>query len=337
MRKLMLLCLLLLLVLQAPAAADSAPVSVPEFAARLERAADAVEQGRPGDVARELPAQVAVAVPGGTVTIDEGWVGRAMADQALSIQDRARLAEQLRAMAREARAVAQSGQPGLEVRLERARSDRAVLEQILGGAGYRKAAMPSWWSRFWQRVGQGLADAGRRFSDWWSRQWSWLPDLPGLPQGSTARAVGVAVLLVILGGGLWLARPFLKWERLGRLLRRRPKATAVAPSAPADLRRSALALAEQGERREAIKLLMQAVLGRLSARRLIDWQPTLTNRTCVAQLRRRRPDLAPPLDELNRLYEWKVYGERPASAEEFRRSMELADHLWEEGSPSSGS
>jgi hypothetical protein len=155
-----------------------------------------------------------------------------------------------------------------------------------------------------------------------------VPALPGLPTGGGRSLVRVAAAaaLLLLGGGLyWL------WAK-----RRRRKGGALqpVPALPGDLRRAALAAAESGDLREAIKLLMQAVVGRLVARSLIEWQPFLTNRGCVSELRRRRPDLAPALDELNRLYEWKIYGGRTASVAEFRRGMDLADRLWEEGSPS---
>lgn len=325
MRKLLLFALLLLALQAAALAAPPDSLSLPEFAARLEGAAAAVDQNHAGEVRQLFADRVTVAAPGGSVAVDMRWATVHLTGSSLPVTERTRLAEQLRAMAREARAVERTGQPGLDARLRDAATDRQRLEQIL-----RVPEPPP--TPAWVRSLEAWLSAARRqwdrLAQWWGRQWSWVPELPGLPAGSGRKLVSVAAAaaLLLLGGGCyWL------WVK-----RRRRKGASLQPSPalPADMRRAALAAAESGDLRAAIKLLMQAVIGRLADRSLIEWQPFLTNRGCVSELRRRRPELALALDELNGLYEWKIYGGRPVTKAEFRHGMALADRLWEEGSPS---
>lgn len=327
-----LLTLLLLLLWTAAAGAEGPRLTLPDFADRLERAAQALHEGRHHEVTAQFPDAVfLVEAPEGDLAVDLSWLQQAAQSRIAPGAQRDALASQLYGMAADVRAVHASGSPGLQARLEQAARDRAVLAQILGGAGYREAEAPTWWSRFWQRVSQWWEQSVARL---WREFWSRL-DLPGLPTGSGARIFGTLAILAVVGLLLWLGRDFLTLERLRAAFRRKAAAAGPAPAAPADLRRYALALEAAGHRRAAIKALMQAALGALSTRRLIDWQPMLTNRRYLLQLRRRRPELAPAYEELNSLFERKVYGEQPASSEEFHRVLTLSDHLREEGSVSS--
>lgn len=331
-----LIAMLLLFTWAGAALAQGPLLSLPEFADRLERAARELSAGRHYEAAAQFASdQVTLSAPDGDLRVDLRWLRQAADRRIASGPERDALVSQLYAMAAEARAVEASGRPGLEARLQQAARDRELLMQILGGAGYREAEAPSWWSRFWQRVGEWWA---RSITRPWREFWSRL-DPPGLPRGTGARAFGTLAILIIIGLLLWLGRDLLTFERLRGLFRRKAasSATGPAPEPPDQLRRQALALAEAGQRREAIKLLVQATLGALTVRRLIDWQPMLTNRRYLQQLRRRQPALVPAFDELNGLFERKVYGEQPASSEEFHRVLALTDQLREEGSVSSAS
>ncbi|MDB4898152.1 MAG: hypothetical protein JWN15_4414, partial [Firmicutes bacterium] len=171
MRKLILVLLLLLaLPLAAAAAPDS--LALPDFANRLEGAAAAVEQNRPGDVGQLLADQVTVAAPSGPIVVDMRWATAQPAGSSLSAQQRTRVAEQLRAMAREARQVERTGQAGLDARLRVAAGDRQRLDQILQPAPPPEP--PAWVRRLLDALLWGNRQ-WQRLADWWGRQFAWVP------------------------------------------------------------------------------------------------------------------------------------------------------------------
>lgn len=313
------LVLLLLFLTTYPALAAGSPISLKESADLLERAARLAEQGRDTELFERVPEELRVQTPQGVVTMELRSLrdGLWRADE----EERIAIADQFYILADEARHWDRAGRRGLEQRLAEASADRESLQQMLDGAGFKRSESAT--DAFWQRVAK-----------WWGEFWENFGHRAGQGMG---QPVLIALALAAAGALFYLGRRYLPWERWKGSTARQDPAKTPPLADPGALRAAAQELERAGRRREAIKLLMQAVLSRLERRRLIRTAPIRTNRQHVTDLQGGRPDLGGALGELNQIYEWKVYGEQPATPEEFQQGVALTERLWEEGSSSSAS
>lgn len=108
------------------------------------------------------------------------------------------------------------------------------------------------------------------------------------------------------------------------------EARRVLSESPDEWRRRADKLAEEGQFREAIRLLYLAVLSLLHQRQLIRFEPTRTNGEYVRQVRlseRAPPELHSPFRELTERFESNWYGEWNCLADDYRAGKALAQEM----------
>jgi len=181
--------------------------------------------------------------------------------------------------------------------------------------------------------GEGVADLLERVFEWLFRDRdvdvqpprpSGLPDLP-LPGPTFFIVVAVALLLVVLA--------YLFATR-----RRGDEAAAEAERAavtredirerpPASFLDEAAALAAAGELRAALRALYLATLVSLDRRRLIAFDPHLTNWQYLRQMP--RGELRTAFREFTRLFDHKWYGHEPTTADDYARCRTLATEIVE--------
>lgn len=95
------------------------------------------------------------------------------------------------------------------------------------------------------------------------------------------------------------------------------------PSAHLD---EAALLARDGRHRDALRALYLATLVALDRRRLIDFDPALTNWQYIRQMSRGEPARA-RFVEFTRLFDHKWYGDEPTTEPDYVRGRELADRI----------
>lgn len=173
----------------------------------------------------------------------------------------------------------------------------------------------------------------QRLQDWWREL---LGRRAAAPLEKTTRETwyvgGVIAILALSFLGFQLYRTLsrqsapadaaLKTGRDGRQDR---------PLTPAELRRQARQLSEQGDHLAGLRTAHLALLQHYDAARLIRYVPAQTNREHEWQLRRRSPSLARSLRTLHDLVDDRLYSGHGATAEDFMKVDALVDQLWREG------
>lgn len=181
--------------------------------------------------------------------------------------------------------------------------------------------------------GEGLRELIERLFEWLLRPRDELPrvEAPNLAALALPGAwffLGLGVtLLVAVGVYLWLTR------RRDRKAARAAEAAVTSdprerpPSAFLD---DAARLAESGELREALRSLYLATLVALDRRRLIAFDPHLTNWQYLRQMPRGAAREA--FASFTRLFDHKWYGHEPTTAEDYERCRALAREIVGEAS-----
>ncbi|HEY8432816.1 MAG TPA: DUF4129 domain-containing protein [Sandaracinaceae bacterium] len=195
------------------------------------------------------------------------------------------------------------------------REVQAQIDAILARPEFREFA---------EHRGTGLRDLIERLLEWLFRprdEPSGI-DIPGvdfdLPGASFFITVG-AILLVAVGAYLWLTRKKEKSEAA--------KSEAVVTSDPRDRPPAAFLddaarLADAGDLREALRALYLATLVALDRRRLIAYDPHLTNWQYLRQMP--RGEARDAFAQLTRLFDYKWYGHEETTREDYERCRALA-------------
>ena len=161
-----------------------------------------------------------------------------------------------------------------------------------------------------------------------------VPPPPNAP-ANTPGAGPVARLLAFLGSPLLLIILALAFAAViaffvARRLRRRAvklAADAAPPRTAAEWRHAADTLAAQGDYRAAVRALFLGTLTELDERRLVTFDPALTDREYVREAQRQQWWLVEPLRPFVRLVESIVYADAPCHAAEYARARAFTDDL----------
>ncbi len=157
---------------------------------------------------------------------------------------------------------------------------------------------------------------------------------PNAP-ANTPGAGPVARLLAFLGSPLLLIILALAFAAViiffvTRRLRRRaakPTVDVAPPRTAAEWWRSADLLAAQGDYRAAVRALFLGTLTEFDERRLVAFDPALTDREYLREAQRQQWWLIEPLRPFVRLVESIVYADAPCHATEYARARAFTDDL----------
>jgi hypothetical protein len=159
---------------------------------------------------------------------------------------------------------------------------------------------------------------------------------PTAPQG-TPGAGPLARFLALLGSpalliliALLIAATIVALRlRRGR---RRTKQTAgdevMPPRTAAEWRQQADGLAARGEYRAAVRALFLGTLMELDERRLVAFDPALTDREYLREAQRQQSSLIEPLRPFVRLVEAIVYADAPCRAAEYDQARAFTDDVY---------
>ena len=128
-------------------------------------------------------------------------------------------------------------------------------------------------------------------------------------------ALAVAAVIVVFAARRWRTRAT------------RPAEDAPPPWTAAEWRLHADALAIQGDYRAAVRALFLGMLTELDERRLVVFDPALTDREYLREARRQQWRLVEPLRPFVRLVESVVYADAPCGAAEYTRARGYTDDL----------
>ncbi|MGI8687414.1 MAG: DUF4129 domain-containing protein [Thermomicrobiales bacterium] len=207
---------------------------------------------------------------------------------------------------------------------------RRNLDQILGDRAFHAAepnAVQAQAIRFQSWVGEQLRRLFRPLRH--------VPPPPNAPV-NTPGAGPVARLLALLGSPLLLIIVALALAAvvaffIGRRWRKREKKAADTAAPPprtaAEWRQQADMLAAQGDYRAAVRALFLGALTELDERRLVAFDPALTDREYLREAQRQQSWLAEPLRPFVRLVESIVYADAPCHAAEYMRARAFTDDL----------
>ncbi|HYF94208.1 MAG TPA: DUF4129 domain-containing protein [Symbiobacteriaceae bacterium] len=189
--------------------------------------------------------------------------------------------------------------------------------------------------------------AGNAISNWLRNLWRRLfgnpkpvtpADVPA--EEDEARTVPWATWIALAIGAVGVG--VLAWN-LVRTLRDNAAGTDVAlrtggrtarpdrPPTPDELWEMAGRQAAAGDFKEGLRLAHLALLQHLDRSGLLRYLPSQTNREHESMLRRKQPDMARTMHQLNDLVESRLYSGHGATAEDYQRCESLAGHLWREG------
>lgn len=101
----------------------------------------------------------------------------------------------------------------------------------------------------------------------------------------------------------------------------------TSPRTAAEWRQRADMLAAQGEYRAAVRALFLGTLKDLDERRLVSFDPALTDREYLREAQRQQGWLAEPLRPFVRFVEAIVYAEAPCRAAEYERARGFTDDI----------
>jgi hypothetical protein len=155
---------------------------------------------------------------------------------------------------------------------------------------------------------------------------------PARPSWATWAALGVGVVGIGLLG--WYLLRSLQGNAAGAQVSLRPGRRATRsdrPLTPDELWQAASEVAAAGDYKEGLRLAHLALLQHLDRAGLLRYIPAQTNREHEWLLRRKHPDLARTMHQLNDLVESRLYSGHGATADDFHRGETIARQLWREG------
>ena len=180
--------------------------------------------------------------------------------------------------------------------------------------------------------GQGIRQLVERLIEWLFRQRDPIeaPQAPAIPvfslPGPVVFLIGAILVLAAFVAVLVITRPSLR--RAARPLAEATGApVAIDPRerAPDEWIDDAAALAAKGLFREALRALYLATLVALDRRRLIRFDPTLTNGQYLRQMP--EGDARRGFRELSRIFDHKHYGREDTLERDYRAARALADAI----------
>lgn len=321
----LLFALLFGVLLVSPGGVAAADVDLPTYVQRLAAAQDALTQARtlngtPRDAAIQR-AQAALAGIDG-VTVDGTHYPPQHAD-ALDALRRAppdvdRALAQVTTL-RSTLAGGGNGTPDPQARqkLDTVLSDRAFREPEPNAAQRQVARLRDWIGAQFRRLFQ----PARRVPQ---------PKTPDTAPGDNTAsnllallASPLTVLLLALIASIVIAVLVVRYRR--RRAKRRTDDAEAPPRTAAEWREVADALAARGDHRAALRALFLGTLTELDERRLVAFDPALTDREYLREAQRQQRWLAEPLRPFVRLVEAVVYADAPCGAAEYARAREIVD------------
>lgn len=202
---------------------------------------------------------------------------------------------------------------------------RQHLEQALHDAeaeSQTDSTISAWLDRLWRRLfgnkaGPGVPnvqtpDTGPSWTTW------------------AALAVGL-VGVVVLGWYLLRSLQGTAPDQQASLRSGRRSGRPDRPLTPDELWELAREEAAAGDHKEGLRLAHLALLQHLDRAGLLRYIPAQTNREHEWSLRRKHPEMARTMHQLNDLVESRLYSGHGASAEDFQRGESIARELWREG------
>ncbi|RMG54049.1 MAG: DUF4129 domain-containing protein [Acidobacteria bacterium] len=295
--------------------ARAASRSLTDYRSRLQRAVKLLE-GTPADarpatleaIARLLPGEEEVTIGEQTIRVNNRWLHRLLEEYRATREPdrRARLHDhierRLQALLEQVNHVSGSVEPDID-------RARARLTGILNRREFHYRSAQTWMSR-WRR----------RIRRWLARLASLFPRLErgGAPFGQFIRILVwlmAAVIIYALVNAILAA--FRRERRPSDTERRFPEtASTAARLTPAELRKRALAAAQEKDYRRAVRYLYLSVLHALDERGLIEFTPAATNRDYLRRVRW-EARLYPTMVYLTRRFERYWYGQIAPSEVEF--------------------
>ncbi len=327
MRALLLLALCGIALGFPPLTARAADVDLPTYVQRLTTARDALAQaqalaGAPRDAAIQRARDALAGIDGVTVDGTRYPAPHAEALAALrrSPPDTERAGTQLAAL-RSLLADEQAAMPDAQApqKLATVLSDRAFHAAAPNLVQKQAIRLQSWIGEQLRRLFQPLAR---------TRTPTVPPGTPGAgPLARLLSLLGSPALLMLIA--LLIAAAIiilrLRWRR------KRAKRTADEEVAPprtaAEWRQQADLLAARGEYRAAVRALFLGTLTELDERRLVAFDPALTDREYLREAQRQQAWLIEPLRPFVRLVEAIVYADAPCRAAEYDRARAFTDDV----------
>jgi hypothetical protein len=310
-----------------PLTARAADVDLPTYTQRLTTAGDALAQaqalaGAPRDAAIQRARDALTGIDG--VTVDGTRYPAPHMDALAALRRSPPDIERAGAQVAEIRALLADEQttvpdPQARQKLANVLSDRAF-----------HAAEPNLVQKQATRVQSWIAEQLRRLSRPLTRTPT--PTVPpGTPgAGPLARVLSLfgspAVLILI---ALLIAAAIVAFRlRRGRRRTKRTADEAVTPPhTAAEWRQQADLLAARGEYRAAVRALFLGTLTELDERRLVAFDPALTDREYLREAQRQQSSLIEPLRPFVRLVEAIVYADAPCRATEYDQARAFTDDV----------
>jgi hypothetical protein len=291
--------------------AEQPSLDLSQYIAELERGSAAVHRlkehpDEAGSLRKELPTEWTVVASGQKYVVPAAWFSAKLnaleSDHSRAAEISGEVVARLDAMRAGAQAMAAA--QSMDTPFARRR-----LDDILKRREYRGVTGPN------------------PIRSWWDRATDWLSDkLAALLNGARRYGVLSATLLWLLAGGLalfllvWLVRSVLRISTGTRLKLESPPLPESA-----DWAQQALACANRGDYREAIRLAYSLAMARLEENGLWQLNAARTPREYL-RLMPREHARRPPLAALTRRLERACYGGKAVSQEDFRGALvELGD------------
>src|SRR5581483_6545899 len=290
------------------------PLSMTQYIAELERtsAAAADMQQHPEkflQLRAGLPGEWAVQTPTGIVQVSTTQLGQLLQRWNDEPDHRQTIANEVQkdlAIMKEQAVELQGSAVG------DAANARAKLKEILSRREFKSVAGPSWWDEIMQK-----------FSDWLERL---LDRIFG--RLHISQSVGSAISWVLIGAAFvivvwWIARNLLAQSRgFGLHL----QAPLRKHRSSREWVQAALQAGEKGNFREAIHCAYWAAVYRLEEAGVWNLDATRTPREYLRLLKSEVPQRA-PMAEITREFEVVWYGDKPASADDFRQAVSGLEKL----------
>ncbi len=153
-------------------------------------------------------------------------------------------------------------------------------------------------------------------------------DAPGAgPVARLLSLLGSPLLLIVLILAFVAIVAFFVTRRWRKRAKKPAEATAPPPRTAAEWRQHADMLAAGGDYRAAVRALFLGTLTELDERRLVTFDPALTDREYLREAQRQQWWLIEPLHPFVRLVEAVVYADAPCTAAEYARARGFTDDL----------
>jgi hypothetical protein len=205
---------------------------------------------------------------------------------------------------------------------------RTKLDQVLSDRAFREAepnAVQRQALRFRSWVGDQIGKLLRPFSR--IRPPQAPPGTPGAgPLASLLALFANPVTLVALAA-IAGAVIFVLWLRRRQRRARRQSWPEFRQRTAAEWRDYAASLAQRGEYRAAVRALYLGTITELDERRLVRFDPAMTDREYLREAQRQQRWLVEPLQPFVRLIEGIVYAGAPCGVAEYTRAREMADAI----------